>query len=506
MANAAGRTIEIPIKANFREGLSVLEYFISSNGARKGLADTALRTAESGYLTRRLVDVSHNVIVREEDCGVTEGIAVSAFVNYGTGEVIEPLRQRIIGRTALKDILHPETGAVLVAAGEEILEREVADISAAGIEEIEVRSILTCQANAGVCAKCYGRNLATGEHVNIGEAVGIQAAQSIGEPGTQLTMRTFHTGGVAAGGDITQGLPRVEELFEARRPQQGLARICDQAGVVMSINYGQNNSRLITIGPDPEAASEDAIEADARIYEIPQHGNMIIVTEGQHVEAGDPLTAGPLDPKRVLELKGVKGVFNYLLKEVQRVYKLQGVDINDKHIEIIVSQMLSKYRVTEPGDTSLLPDKNYSKQEIEEVNAQLAEGETPAEYVRVLQGITKASLATESFLSAASFQETTKVLTGAAIEGKTDNLLGLKENVIIGKLIPAGTGMEMYNGIEVDYGDKTEYMENYGKEAPMPPEIFGDYDEEEEDDEIAKAGIMPLAAEEEAPAEEKLDN
>ena len=482
MANAAGKTIEIPIKANFREGLSVLEYFISSNGARKGLADTALRTAESGYLTRRLVDVSHNMIVREEDCGVEEGITVAAFVNQGTGEVIESLRQRIIGRTSLVDIVNPETGELIVAKNDEINEIDAGRIETAGITEVEVRSVLTCQARTGVCAKCYGRNLATGEPVNIGEAVGIQAAQSIGEPGTQLTMRTFHTGGVAAGGDITQGLPRVEELFEARKPQQGLAKICEQNGVVQAIDYGQNQSRLITIGPDPDADEEEAMNAETRIYEIPQYGNMIIVTEGQRVEAGDPLTAGPLDPKRVLELKGVKGVYNYLLKEVQRVYKLQGVDINDKHIEIIVCQMLSKYRVTEPGDTTLLPDKNYSKAEIEEANAAIGENDEKAEYVRVLQGITKASLATESFLSAASFQETTKVLTGAAIEGKTDYLLGLKENVIIGKLIPAGTGMDMYNNVEVDYGDKTEYMENYGKEAPPMPEIFVVLDDDDEDE------------------------
>jgi len=472
MANAAGKTIEIPIKANFREGLSVLEYFISSNGARKGLADTALRTAESGYLTRRLVDVSHNMIVQERDCGVDEGITVSPFMNQGTGEVIEPLRQRIIGRTALKDIVNPETGELIVAGGEEINESHASEIDKAGIEEVEIRSVLTCRSKTGVCAKCYGRNLATGEPVNIGEAVGIQAAQSIGEPGTQLTMRTFHTGGVAAGGDITQGLPRVEELFEARKPQQGLAKICEQTGTVRSIDYGQNQSRLITIDTDPDAKTDAEFTMDSRVYEIPQYGNMIIVTEGQRVEAGDPLTSGPLDPKRVLELKGVIGVYNYLLKEVQRVYKLQGVDINDKHIEIIVCQMLSKYSVTDPGDTNLLPDKNYSKPEIEEANAALEEGKKSAEYVRVLQGITKASLATESFLSAASFQETTKVLTGAAIEGKTDYLLGLKENVIIGKLIPAGTGMELYNGVEVDYGKNTEYIENYNREASGTSELY----------------------------------
>jgi DNA-directed RNA polymerase subunit beta' len=505
MANAAGKTIEIPIKANFREGLSVLEYFISSNGARKGLADTALRTAESGYLTRRLVDVSHNMIIREKDCGVEEGISVKAFVNQGTGETIESLRQRIIGRTSLKDIVHPDTGEVIVKGGDEIKEEHASSIDKAGITELEVRSVLTCRAKAGVCAKCYGRNLATGEPVNIGEAVGIQAAQSIGEPGTQLTMRTFHTGGVAAGGDITQGLPRVEELFEARKPQQGLARICEQVGIVQSIEYGQNQSRLITIGPDPEADAETEFTVDTRVYEIPQYGNMIIVTEGQRVEAGDPLTSGPLDPKRVLELKGVKGVYNYLLKEVQRVYKLQGVDINDKHIEIIVCQMLSKYSVCDPGDTVLLPDKNYTKAEIEEANAALPAGKAKAEYVRVLQGITKASLATESFLSAASFQETTKVLTGAAIEGKTDNLLGLKENVIIGKLIPAGTGMELYNSVEVDYGDKTEYMENYGKEAPLYPELFGGVDIADNDldnaDGAAFAEVMALltASDEDVP-------
>ena len=471
MANAAGKTIEIPIKANFREGLSVLEYFISSNGARKGLADTALRTAESGYLTRRLVDVSHNMIVREEDCGVEEGVSVAAFT-YQTGEDIEPLRQRIIGRTALRDIIAPDTGEVIVAGGEEIDENAATLVDEAGIEELEVRSVLTCRAKAGVCAKCYGRNLATGEPVNIGEAVGIQAAQSIGEPGTQLTMRTFHLGGVAAAGDITQGLPRVEELFEARKPQQGLAKVCEQDGVVQSIEFGQHQSRLITIGPSPDMNPKEAMEMGVRIYEIPQFGNTIIVEPGQSVEAGDPLTSGPLDPKRVLELKGVKGVYNYLLKEVQRVYKLQGVDINDKHIEIIVCQMLSKYRISDPGDTSLLPDKNYSMPEIEEANAKLEDGQAPAEYVQVLQGITKASLATESFLSAASFQETTKVLTGAAIEGKTDNLLGLKENVIIGKLIPAGTGMDLYNGVEVDYGDKAEYIENHDRESQLLPEIF----------------------------------
>ncbi|MDR0874924.1 MAG: DNA-directed RNA polymerase subunit beta' [Clostridiales Family XIII bacterium] len=496
MANAAGKTIEVPIKANFREGLSVLEYFISSNGARKGLADTALRTAESGYLTRRLVDVSHNVIVREEDCGSTEGITVSALSNQGTK--IESLSERIIGRTALGDIVHPETGEVLVAANEEILEDAATSIEAAGITEVEVRSVMNCKAKFGICAKCYGRNLATGEPVNIGEAVGIQAAQSIGEPGTQLTMRTFHTGGVAAGGDITQGLPRVEELFEARRPGHGLAKIAEKGGIVESIEYGANNSRVITIKTDGdlEAGGEEMLEAETNRYEIPQSSGLIIVQEGQVLAAGDPLTAGSLDPKRVLEFKGVSGVYNYLVSEVQRVYKLQGVGINDKHIEIIVSQMLGKYRIEEPGDTPLLPEKNYALTEIEAANALLSEGQIAATYTRVLQGITKASLATESFLSAASFQETTKVLTGAAIEGKTDYLLGLKENVIIGKLIPAGTGMARYNGVSLDYGDKTEYMENYGKEPERSDFLLSpeDLDFETDDDEDDPALIAALAA------------
>ncbi|GHU66583.1 hypothetical protein AGMMS49983_16510 [Clostridia bacterium] len=526
MANAAGKTLELPIKANFREGLSVLEYFISSNGARKGLADTALRTAESGYLTRRLVDVSHNVIVREEDCGSKEGLTVSAFIDQGA--TIETLRQRIIGRTALKDILDPQSGEVLVRANDEISEEDATEIEKAGITEAQVRSVLTCKAKFGICAKCYGRNLATGEPVNIGEAVGIQAAQSIGEPGTQLTMRTFHTGGtrslevretttdikdkegnvidrrvsreIVTVAEVTQGLPRVEELFEARKPQHGLAKVCEKPGVVESIEYGPNNSRVIIVKTDgdPEEGGEEKLDSGTNRYEIPQSSGLIIVEKDQHVEAGDPLTAGPLDPKRVLELKGVSGVYDYLLREVQRVYKLQGVDINDKHIEIIVSQMLGKYRIDEPGDTPLLPEKNYALPEIEAANALLKEDQTPATYTRVLQGITKASLATESFLSAASFQETTKVLTGAAIEGKTDYLLGLKENVIIGKLIPAGTGMALYNGVTLDYGDNAEYMENYGRE-PVRPELLFDIPADEldddDDDPALTAAILAKAAE-----------
>lgn len=436
MANASGHTIEIPITSNFREGLSVLEYFISTNGARKGLADTALRTADSGYLTRRLVDVSHNVIVREVDCGTSQGIEVKAFVDGK--EVIEQLKSRIVGRTSLEDILHPQTGKLLVKAGDEIVEDIAEAIEKSGIEMVKIRSVLTCQTVHGVCAKCYGRNLATGESVNIGEAVGITAAQSIGEPGTQLTMRTFHTGGVA-GNDITQGLPRVEELFEARKPK-GLAVISEVEGTV-SLKGTKKNTEIIVSGNDGEEAK----------YNIP-YGARIKVKEGDRITAGDELTQGSLNPHDVLRIRGEIGVYQYLLKEVQRVYKLQGVDINDKHVEVIVSQMLSKIKVEEAGDTYLLPGGLYSIYEFEDANNQsIAEGGEPATGKRALLGITKASLATNSFLSAASFQETTRVLTDAAIKGKNDKLLGLKENVIIGKLIPAGTGMKRYKNIALDY-------------------------------------------------------
>jgi len=454
MGNAAGKTVEIPIKSNFREGLSVLEYFVSTNGARKGLADTALRTADSGYLTRRLVDVSHNVIVREEDCGTSDGIEASAFRD--DMEVIEPLRERIAGRTACEDIVDG-SGNLIVAANEEILEPQAEAIEKAGIEMVRIRSALTCRCKTGICAKCYGRNLATGGRVNIGEAVGITAAQSIGEPGTQLTMRTFHTGGVA-GSDITQGLPRVEELFEARRPK-GLAVISDISGTV-SIHGTKKNNEVIVRGDD---GTEEK-------YPIP-YTAAIKPKDGSYIQAGDEITKGSAYPHDVLRIKGIEGVFQYLVKEVQRVYKQQGVDINDKHIEVIASQMLSKYRVDDAGDTTLLPGGLYSRVEIEEAN-EAVEAENaaireanpgeidealdlklPCEATRTLLGITKASLATNSFLSAASFQETTRVLTDAAIKGKTDHLQGLKENVIIGKLIPAGTGMKKYKNIELDYGD-----------------------------------------------------
>ncbi|MDR3243021.1 MAG: DNA-directed RNA polymerase subunit beta', partial [Clostridiales Family XIII bacterium] len=445
MANASGKTIEIPIKANFREGLSVLEYFISTNGARKGLADTALRTAESGYLTRRLVDVSHNVIVREGDCGTDEGIEVRAFANGK--EIIEDLKQRIVGRTSLMDIFHPESGELIVEQNEEISEAEADIIEKSDIEAVAIRSVMTCHSESGICAKCYGRNLATGEIVNIGEAVGITAAQSIGEPGTQLTMRTFHTGGVA-GGDITHGLPRVEELFEARKPKS-IAEICEADGTVVSIESRKDNKTEVKVRGDEE-----------RIYVIP-YGARLAIKEGDYVSAGGQITFGPLNPHDILRLNGVEGVYQYLLKEVQRVYKMQGVDINDKHIEVIVSQMLSKYKIEDAGDTWLLPGGLYSKAEIEEANRKLSDENIPAVGKRVLLGITKASLATDSFLSAASFQETTRVLTDAAIKGKKDRLLGLKENVIIGKLIPAGTGMKRYKNISVDYGVNTEYMESF---------------------------------------------
>ncbi len=449
MANAAGKTIEIPIKANFREGLSVLEYFISTNGARKGLADTALRTADSGYLTRRLVDVSHNLIIRSEECGSTKGVEISAF--YDGKEVIETLSERIIGRNSLYEIVDPITQEILCNANEEITEEIAEKIDKAGNEEnritsVVIRSALTCESKEGVCAMCYGRNLATGRPVNIGEAVGITAAQSIGEPGTQLTMRTFHTGGIA-GDDITQGLPRVVELFEARKPK-GIAEICEEDGVVTSIRTVEHSRTEVVVRG----------ESGETVYVIP-FGASIVVQEGAEVFAGENITKGPLNPHDILRINGVEGVYQYLLREVQRVYKLQGVDINDKHIEVIVSQMLSKYKIEESGDANLIIGGQYDRFEIEEAVNNMEEGGEPPVVNRVLLGITKASLATTSFLSAASFQETTKVLTDAAIKGKTDHLVGLKENVIIGKLIPAGTGMKTYRDTTVDYGEKREFIE-----------------------------------------------
>lgn len=428
MADPSGRIIDLPIKANFREGLTVLEYFISTHGARKGLADTALRTADSGYLTRRLVDVSQDVIVRETDCGTEMGFAVTD-INEG-GQVIEPLAERLTGRYALEEVYHPLTGELIVGINEEISDGNTTIIIEAGIKSVKIRSILACKTRNGVCATCYGRNLATGKSVEIGEAVGIIAAQSIGEPGTQLTMRTFHTGGVA-GDDITQGLPRIEELFEGRKPK-GQAVIAENTGTATLSEVKGRREITVSQGDEKQA------------YAVP-FGSRVNVQEGDFVEPGDELTEGSVNPHDMLKVKGAKGVHAYLLREVQKVYRLQGVDINDKHIEIIIRQMLRKVKIEDAGDTPLLPGSLIDRFDFEDANNQaIAHGGVPAAAKTVLLGITKASLATDSFLSAASFQETTRVLTEAAIKGKIDPLLGLKENVIIGKLIPAGTGMVRY--------------------------------------------------------------
>lgn len=434
MANPSGRIIELPIKSNFREGLTVLEYFISTHGARKGLADTALRTADSGYLTRRLVDVAQDVIVREEDCGTDKGFVVGKIQDGK--EVIEDLYDRIEGRYAFQTVRHPETGEVIVGRNELIQDAEANAIIAAGVEKLQIRSVLSCRTRHGVCKKCYGRNLATGAFVEIGEAVGIIAAQSIGEPGTQLTMRTFHTGGVA-GDDITQGLPRIQELFEARNPK-GQAIISEIDGTVKEIREAKDRREIEVVG-----------EAESKTYSV-TYGSRIRVQVGQQIEAGDELTDGSIDPKEMLRIKGIRGVQNYILQEVQRVYRNQGVEINDKHVEVMIRQMLRKIRIVDAGDTTLLPGSFVDMHEYEEANREaLLAGKEPAVARPVLLGITKASLETDSFLSAASFQETTRVLTDAAIKGKVDQLLGLKENVIIGKLIPAGTGMTRYRGIRV---------------------------------------------------------
>jgi DNA-directed RNA polymerase subunit beta' len=435
MANASGKTVEIPVKSNFREGLSVMEYFTSSHGARKGLADTALRTADSGYLTRRLVDVSQDVIVRDIDCGTTETTEIFAIKDGN--EVIEEIRDRIVGRYTIDPIIDPATGQELVPADTMILEDDADRIVAAGIEKVKIRTVLNCKTEHGVCAKCYGRNLATGKPVNIGESVGIIAAQSIGEPGTQLTMRTFHTGGVA-GGDITQGLPRVEELFEARKPK-GLAVITEISGTVQIDESGKRKEVIVT-----------SADGESEVYPIP-YGSRIKVKNDMYVEAGEPLTQGSINPHDIVRVNGIGGVQEYIVKEVQRVYRLQGVDINDKHIEVIVRQMLSKVKVEDPGDTDLLPGGYEEVLTYNKCNEEaIAKGLRPAVAKRVLLGITKASLATDSFLSAASFQETTRVLTDAAIKGKEDHLIGLKENVILGKLIPAGTGMKKYRNIAIE--------------------------------------------------------
>ena len=444
IANTSGKTIEIPIRANYREGLNILEYFISSRGARKGLADTALRTADSGYLTRRLVDVSQDVIIREEDCGATDGLEV--FDIKEGKESIESLHERLIGRYLVEDFVDPETGAVLVSKDKMMDDNDADIIVGHGVQRIKVRSILNCRARHGVCQKCYGANLANGQPVTVGEAVGIIAAQSIGEPGTQLTMRTFHTGGVASAEDITQGLPRVEELFEGRKPKH-LAIISEIGGRVTFEDIKKNRHVVVT----------DQESGESKSYLIP-FGSRIIVNEGDVIDKGTRITEGSVNPHDVLAISGTHAVEDYLIEEVQRVYRMQGVDINDKHIEVIVRQMMKKVKVEDPGDTKLLPSSLVEKTEFEAENQivreRIAAGEPDlreATCSPTLLGITKASLATDSFLSAASFQETTRVLTDAAIKGKVDPLLGLKENVIIGKLVPAGTGMKCYSGVEIEH-------------------------------------------------------
>ena len=481
MADTTGHTIELPIKSNFREGLDVLEYFMSAHGARKGLSDTALRTADSGYLTRRMVDVSQELIVRETDCCETRdeisGMYVKGFMDGK--EEIESLQERITGRFSCETIKN-KNGEVLVKANHMITPKRAARIMAEGvnaeggaIDQVKIRTILTCKCKVGVCAKCYGANMATGEPVQVGESVGIIAAQSIGEPGTQLTMRTFHTGGVA-GGDITQGLPRVEELFEARKPK-GLAIITEIPGVAVINDTKKKREIIVT---DPESG-------ESKTYLIP-YGSRIKIMDGQTLEAGDELTEGSVNPHDILRIKGVRAVQDYMLREVQRVYRLQGVEISDKHIEVLVRQMLKKIRIEDNGDTEFLPGTLVDVLDFEEVNEQLEkEGKTPAEGKQVMLGITKASLATDSFLSAASFQETTKVLTEAAIKGKVDHLVGLKENVIIGKLIPAGTGLKRYSAIKLDTGmqedEEEEVTEDITeKDADVTPEETSEAVETEE--------------------------
>ena len=456
MADTSGRTVEIPVKANFREGLSVLEYFISSKGARKGMTDTALRTADSGYLTRRMVDVSQDVIIRQHNCGTTNGIFVGAVYDKN-GDVIDSFGNRIRGRYPVYDIVHPETGELLHSKDVMMMPEDAAKFEAAGIDKIYIRTILACRARIGVCAKCYGMNLATSKEVDLGEAVGVIAAQSIGEPGTQLTMRTFHSGGVA-GDDITQGLPRVEELFEARRPKK-MAQISEVTGVVSIDDTHRTALRNITV---------TAEDGEVKVYQVP-YSMGLKVTHGKTVQKGEPITDGALYPQDVLRISGVEAVQDYLVQSVQAVYRQQGVDINDKHIEVIIRQMMRKVRIEEPGDTMLLAGSVVDTFELEDANAavqaRIDAGETElrkAEYSAMLLGITKAALATESWLSAASFQETTKVLTDAAIKRKVDHLIGLKENVLIGKLIPAGSGLMAYR----------DYQPGVTPEPRLPEEVM----------------------------------
>lgn len=463
MSDTAGNTIEIPITSNFREGLSVQEFFISTHGSRKGLSDTALRTADSGYLTRRLVDVSQDVIITEDDCGTDEYV-VAKEIKDGNRQV-EDLKSRITGRYAFEDILDLDTGEIIVHKNDMIDEAIADKIEAKGIKEVKVRSVLGCKKKHGVCAKCYGRNLATGKPVNIGEAVGIIAAQSIGEPGTQLTMRTFHSGGIAGVG-ITSGLPRVEELFEARKPK-GLAYITEIEGTV---KIQENKKRYDII-----VTSDDGEE---RVYQIP-YGAHRRVNDGDHVEKGEPITEGSINPQDILRVNGAEGVRDYIIREVQKVYRLQGVDIDDKHIEIIIRQMMSKVKIEESGDSNFLSGSLVDIRDFKRTNEELVkEGKEPATGSHSLMGITKASLATESFLSAASFQETTRVLTETSIKGKVDHLIGLKENVIIGKLIPAGTGISKYDKIKIDYEGKAEEEMMEAEKLAESQESAENFDEE----------------------------
>ena len=472
VADTTGHTIELPIKSNFREGLDVLEYFISAHGARKGLSDTALRTADSGYLTRRLVDVSQDLIVREVDCCEGKEIPYMEIKAFSDGkETIESLQERITGRYIAETITDPDTGEVVVKANHMCTPKRAAAVMKVleklGRDSVKIRTVLTCKSHVGICAKCYGANMATGQPVQVGEAVGIIAAQSIGEPGTQLTMRTFHTGGVA-GGDITQGLPRVEELFEARKPK-GLAIISEFGGVVNIKDTKKKREIVVT----------DTETGNSKTYLIP-YGSRIKVQDEQVIEAGDELTEGSVNPHDILKIKGVRAVQDYMLREVQRVYRLQGVEINDKHVEMIVHQMLKKIKIEESGDSDVLPGVSMDVLDFNEMNeALIAEGKKPAEGKQVMLGITKASLATDSFLSAASFQETTKVLTEAAINGKVDHLIGLKENVLIGKLIPAGTGMKRYRSVKLDTDevlkdDEILLSEDEDDENLILPEDDGD--------------------------------
>ena len=491
MADTTGHTIEMPIKSNFREGLDVLEYFMSAHGARKGMSDTALRTADSGYLTRRMVDVSQELIIRETDCseGKDEipGMIVKAFRDGR--EEIEGLKDRITGRVSCEDI-YDKDGELIVKKNHMITPKRAARIMATGVEQVKIRTILTCRCHSGICAKCYGANMATGEAVQVGEAVGIIAAQSIGEPGTQLTMRTFHSGGVA-GGDITQGLPRVEELFEARKPK-GLAIITEFAGTAVIKDTKKKREIIVTNNETGES----------KAYLIP-YGSRIKVQDGQELEAGDELTEGSVNPHDILKIKGVRSVQDYMLQEVQRVYRLQGVDISDKHIEVIVRQMLRKVRIEESGDSEYLPGTLVDILDFEDLNEELIkEGKAPAEGKQIMLGITKAALATNSFMSAASFQETTKVLTEAAIKGKVDPLIGLKENVIIGKLIPAGTGMKRYRNVKLDT-DMEETDELEFAEEPEDDEELN-FSEKVDDDALADED-SESADEAETSAEEAAD-